>query len=480
MSLQLINDECFTEEEERAAEQQQSPKKTGEREEEAKKPRAVKSPEENVNSPPTGEVEKKKKNKEAEQVKGPSNDPPQKEEVEVEVEVKAGQGKEVVEALSKLVKQLPENQATKALREKMTELTKIGIDMAKEEETNRSASSSSEDSSSSDTDTSLNTSEESLSEPPSVHELSKSARKRKRKRKIKKRKKRERLLEKLKKARKELKRKAEQAKDAKAAATVKTRKESLDELVENEQSKGTNPSPGTSTRRESQSSGETSTKRGWQREREPLSPHRMEEDQSRYRIPKMARRDEPTPSTSTERGGSPCPSVAIERVVIRNQHPTTREQEKKEKEEQREKYIDQEKLRLRRRVEDIFPNSQAITAVLTDARWCAPCRAFNIGQCDLAERSHEMIHDRQVKHICSICHHAAGTCNSHTARNCKLDRFLNHEVDRRKEENRRLLASRTERDTRATRVENRHWSAGGPPPYRGGRGRDHRREFNRN
>ena len=60
MSLQLINDECFTEEEERAVEQQQSPKKATGREEVDKKPRAVRSPEENVTTNPTGEVEKKR------------------------------------------------------------------------------------------------------------------------------------------------------------------------------------------------------------------------------------------------------------------------------------------------------------------------------------------------------------------------------------------------------------------------------------
>ena len=168
-------------------------------------------------------------------------------------------------------------------------------------------------------------------------------------------------------------------------------------------------------------------------------------------------------------------------MVIRNhQHlQQQREQEKREKkerEDQRELQIEQEKLRLRRRVDDIFPNSRSVTSVLTDARWCTPCRAFNVSQCDIPERHHEMIQDRQVKHICSICHHAAGTCNTHTARNCKLDRFLNHEVERRREENRRYLANRPERDLRED--DRSHWNPNGSP-YRGGRGRDHRREYNR-
>ena len=155
-------------------------------------------------------------------------------------------------------------------------------------------------------------------------------------------------------------------------------------------------------------------------------------------------------STSTledrSRESSPCPSVAIERVVVRNPIAQRRDEERREREDHREKLIENEKLRLRNRVEDIFPGSRMITGVLSDARWCVPCQPFNIGQCDIPEKMHKNEIDRQVRHICSICHYAAGVSNAHTARNCKLNRFLNHEVEKRREEKRQSLSNRLENE----------------------------------
>ena len=177
---------------------------------------------------------------------------------------------------------------------------------------------------------------------------------------------------------------------------------------------------------------------------------------------------------------SPCPSVAIERVVVNN--PLTkpgninprnisagqqREEEKREREEARERHIENEKLRLRNRVEDIFPGARLITGVLSDARWCTPCPTFNISQCDIPERMQAHGLDKQIRHICAICHFAAGICNSHTARNCKLERFLTHETEKRREERRHQLSTRTEaaRERLQDQGQRSHWYGQMAPPH---------------
>ena len=134
--------------------------------------------------------------------------------------------------------------------------------------------------------------------------------------------------------------------------------------------------------------------------------------------------------------------------------------------------IEKEKLRLRNRVEDVFPGSRLITGVLTDSRWCTPCKSFNLSQCLLTERQHSNEFDKQVRHVCSICHFAAGVCNAHTARNCKLDKFLDHETERRREERRHQLLSQTEDRERQHARANWHPSMAPPAgPTRNNRGR---------
>ena len=439
MSIQLNNDECFTEEEDRPTETKASTATRPEAELENDPSKQEKQGDMNQNKQETSSSTSKKTEKTVPGINpdGGINPTP---------------GEDMIEPTE-----------TKDLRAKLADLTKTGIELAKREG-EQASSSSSEVSSVSD---SSGSSED--SDTSSNDEAEKAKKKKKKKRRAKMRKKkREKLLLKLKKARKELKKKSEMTKTHEPSSSMQQEKE-------------TNPQPASGemlplerNKRDSHSSDDTD-RRSWKKEREDTHFLDREHEQKGhgYKIPKLAKRDFFPPPTQ-DREGSPCPSVSIERVVYADHNQ--RDRERREREEQREERIEQEKIRMHRRVEDIFPNSRAITSVLTDARWCTPCRAFNVGQCDLPERQHTMIQDRQIKHICSICHYAAGTCNSHTARNCKLDRFLTHEAERRREENRRLLSTKTERDSREE--ERQYWGTGGPP-HRGGRGREHRREYGR-
>ena len=444
MSIQLLNDECFTEEEERASEQKPKP------------------------SPKEKEGEEVA-NKQAQSLPPPNEERPQQPIAEG---TRNTEKKQLVPKSKKV--QEDEEIKSNTLRTKMSVLTEVGIKMAEAGAKQDAALSSSSSEVSSLSASSLDSSEESLSDSSSNEDAEKSKKRKKKKKKAKlRRRKREKLLLKLKKARKELKKKSTEAR-----TMVKPNpKPEVPEVHTEKESKRTiscrdKEMPSAKTSRSDSHSSEDTGRRSWMKEREGSQDRYQDHEQGRpkYKIPKLS--NEPTPSTSRGKEGSPCPSVAIERVVFKDHEQ--REQEKREREERREEMIEQEKVRLRRRVEDIFPNSRTITSVLSDSRWCIPCRNFNIGQCEVPEKMHEMIQDRQVRHICSICHHAAGTCNSHTARNCKLDRFLNHEVERRRDENRRFLATRVDREQRE---DDRKHRGTGSPSYRGGRGRDHRRDY---
>ena len=269
---------------------------------------------------------------------------------------------------------------------------------------------------------------------------------------------------KAKKAKREQKRLAKTRTKAKTTTPQSTRGDVVtDEPVPS--TSGTSDMPG---RRQSSGS-DSPARRDWKRERERSG----DRDSAHGRIMDwqnnltMSDRD-----TQRERASSPCPSVAIERVIVRNPLTIRREEEKRDREAQREQMIEKEKLRLRSRVEDIFPGSRMITGVLTDSRWCTPCKAFNLGQCQLTERQHSSDFDKQVRHTCSICHFAAGVCNAHTARNCKLERFLDHEVERRREERRHQLLSQTEdRDHQPGRTNRLQGMAPPAGPSRNSRGR---------
>lgn len=152
-----------------------------------------------------------------------------------------------------------------------------------------------------------------------------------------------------------------------------------------------------------------------------------------------------------------------------------REEERRQRENQRISHFEKEKTRLRNRVDDIFPGGRATTNILSDARWCTPCAAFNLGQCELQEKQHPPDRDRLVKHICLICHYAAAVCNSHTARNCKLERFLDHEVDKLRDEHRQMLRSRREEEDRRE-----GWHREAPPQTRDQRVRYHPYPFRPN
>ena len=443
MSIQLNNDECFTEEEDRPTET---------------KANATTKPEAEMKNDPCKQDKQGDMKRNKQETSSSTSQKPEKTVPGVNPDggINPTPGEDMTEPAE-----------TKDLRAKLADLTKTGIEMAKNAGDHVSSSSSEVSSMSESTDSSDDSNTSSNDEA----EKSKKRKKKKKRAKMRKRK-REKLLLKLKKARKELKKKSDLTKATAPNCTSKQEKERTPPQQTSREAYASTPIE--PNKRDSQSSEDTD-RRSWMNEREDTQYSGREQIQQNqgYKIPKLAKRDS-FPSTPQGREGSPCPSVSIERVVYADHNQ--RDRERREREEQREERIEQEKIRMHRRVEDIFPNSRAITSVLTDARWCTPCRAFNIGQCDMPERSHTMIQDRQTKHICSICHYAAGTCNSHTARNCKLDRFLTHEVERRREENRRLLSTRTERDSREE--DRKYWGTGGPP-HRGGRGRELRREYGR-